>query len=82
MKPIKGKITGIAIAGSFELEGHSIIFTTCQNDKNQIKIREQYRGNSWQTHGKNWSTSRVVSAFNAIEEQEKLIKHGYIRTNY
>ncbi len=81
MKTIKGKITGIAITGAFELEGHSVILQTWKNDETQIKIRESYRGNSWQTHGKNWSTSRVVPTYDAIEEQEKLLKHGYQRMN-
>ena len=46
-KTIRGKITGIAVTGSFELEGHSVIFTAWKNDENQIKIRESFRGNSW-----------------------------------
>ena len=81
MKTIKGKITGIALSGSFELEGHAVIFTISDNNENMMKIRESFLGNSWQTHGKNWSTSRVVTAYDAIEEQEKLLKYGYQRMN-
>jgi|ETNmetMinimDraft_2_1059921.scaffolds.fasta_scaffold502002_2 hypothetical protein len=76
----KAKITGIAISGAFELEGHSVIFTTAK-DKEQIKITESMRGNTWQTLGRNWSMTRYVPITEAIEEQDKLIKYGYLRTN-
>jgi len=81
MKTIKGKITGIALSGSFELEGHAVIFTISDNNENMMKIRESFLGNSWQTHGRNWSMEKTVSLTDAIEEQEKLIKYGYLRTN-
>ena len=81
MKTIRSKVKGIAIKGIFENEGHSILFTVAKDDENKIKIRESYRGNSWQTHGRNWSTSRTVPIIDAIEEQGKLIKFGYSRMN-
>ena len=42
-------------------------------------ISEFMRGNTWQTHGRNWSMSRTVDLNEAIEEQDKLIKFGYTR---
>ena len=81
MKAIKGKITGIALTGSFENEGHAVIFTVSDYDENKIKIRESFLGNSWQTVGRNWSMEKTVSLTDAIEEQEKLIRYGYLRTN-
>jgi hypothetical protein len=81
MSENKTKITGIALTGSFENEGHSVIFTISESNKDKIKIRESFLGNSWQTHGRNWSTEKTVSLIDAIEEQEKLIKYRYQRTN-
>ena len=81
MKAIKGKITGIALTGSFENEGHSVIFTVSEHDKDKIRIRESFLGNSWQTVGRNWSMEKIVSLTDAIEEKDKLIKYGYLRTN-
>ena len=44
-------------------------------------ISEFMRGNTWQTHGRNWSMTKKVSITEAIEEQDKLIKYGYQRMN-
>ena len=76
---MKGKITGIASSGSFELEGHAVIFTL--ENEEEIKVTESMRGNTWQTLGRNWSMTRRVSLIEALDEQEKLIKYGYLRTN-
>ena len=76
---MKGKITGIALSGSFELEGHAVIFTL--ENEEEIKVTESMRGNTWQTLGRNWSMTRRVSLIEALDEQEKLIKYGYLRTN-
>ena len=78
-RSLKGNITGIVLTGVWENEGHSVSFIETEN--NEMKITEVMRGNTWQTLGRNWSTSRRVSIIEAIEEQEKLIKYGYQRIN-
>ena len=72
-------ITGIVLTGVWENEGHTVSFIEAKN--NEMKITEVMHGNTWQTHGRNWSMEKIVSLTDAIEEQEKLIKYGYLRTN-
>ena len=73
-------ISGIVLTGVWECEGHTVMFTETKNI-DEMKITESKRGDTWQTLGRNWSTSRRVSIIEAIEEQEKLIKYGYQRMN-
>ena len=76
---LKGNITGIVLTGTWMSEGHSVTFKENKEDKNEMIISEFMRGNTWQTHGRNWSMSRTVDLNEAIEEQDKLIKFGYTR---
>ena len=73
-------ISGIVITGVWTNEGHSVMFTETK-ERDEIKITESMRGNTWQTLGRNWSTTKNVSLTEAVEEQDKLIKYGYTRMN-
>jgi len=79
------KIVDIAVSGSFEHEGHSVIFIEDYNPKKnkskKVEVKELYMGGGWQTNNRPWSTTRHVSRSDAINEQDKLIKLGYQRTN-
>ena len=78
---IKGsKITGIVLTGAWENEGHTVTFTDIKGG-DEMKITETMRGSTWQTQGRNWSMTKNVSTAEAIEEQDKLIKYGYLRMN-
>ena len=74
-------INGLVLTGVWINEGHSVTFTVNEEDKDEMKVTELMRGNSWQQIGRNWSTTRNISISEAIEEQDRLIKHGYMRMN-
>ena len=62
------RIKNIAVSGSFENEGHSVIFIeNCENCADKIQVKEL--------------STKTISRAQAINEQDKLIKLGYIKTN-
>ncbi|HJL81693.1 MAG TPA: hypothetical protein QGH35_03815 [Gammaproteobacteria bacterium] len=62
------RIKNIAVSGSFENEGHSVIFIeNCANCADKIYVKEL--------------STKTISRAQAINEQDKLIKLGYIKTN-
>ena len=65
---------------ALDAQGGGIAIIEALHDKDKIRIRESFLGNSWQTIGRNWSMEKIVSLTDAIEEQDKLIKYGYLRT--
>ena len=73
------KVIDIVVSGSFESEGHSVIFI--EESKSKVKVRELYVAGGWQTNNRNWSTTRYLSRSDAINEQDVLIGFGYQRTN-
>ena len=73
------KVIDIAVSGSFQSEGHSVIFI--EESKSKVKVMELYMGGGWQTNNRPWSTTRYLSRSDAINEQDVLIGFGYQRTN-
>ena len=73
------KVIDIAVSGSFESEGHSVIFI--EESKSRVVVRELYLGGGWQSNNRKWSTTRYISRPDAIDEQDVLLGLGYQRTN-
>jgi hypothetical protein len=68
---------GSVCTGTWICEGHSVTFTILDNCK--VSITESFRGNAWTRAGRNWSMNMKVELNEAIKEQDKYIRLGYIR---
>jgi len=78
MKAIASNEKGMVVTGTWVSEGHTVTFIILEN--NLIKVSESFQGGVWKIHGKTWSTSKEVSFIEAMEEQDRYVKWGYIRT--
>ena len=78
MKAIASNEKGMVVTGTWVSEGHTVTFMIMENDL--IKVSESFQGGVWRLHGKVWSKTKEVSFIEAMEEQDRYVKWGYIRT--